>query len=119
MNLFSPNVAYASERLDKFLLNVNGQIINPLIVFLFSLALALFLYGLVEFLWNGGNDEKKTIGKSHMLWGVIGLTIMMGVWTILGILMSTFGIEGIKPEDGTVKLPEYNPNYPPNFPSRQ
>ena len=27
-----------------------------------------------------------------MIWGIIGITIMMGVWTILGILINTLGI---------------------------
>ena len=112
LDLFSTNIAYAS--LDSFVSNVGREIINPLIIFLFALALAYFLYGLVEFIANGANDEKKTTGKSHMLWGVVGLTIMMGVWFIMGVVLNTLGIEGqIKPQDGEVKLNEYNPKYPP------
>jgi len=55
---------------------------------------------------NQGNDEKKTSGKSHMLWGVVGITIMLGVWTILGIVLNTLGISKseINPEQGTVQL---------------
>lgn len=106
MNLFSTNVAYAaSTDLSGFIRNVDAFIINPLIVFLFALALAYFLYGLFEFIANGNNDEKKTTGKSHMLWGVIGFTIMMGVWFILGVILRTFNIQGIEPENGKVTLP--------------
>ncbi len=50
-----------------------------------------------------------------MLWGIIGLTIMMGVWFILGIIMNTFNIEGIDPEKGTVKLGEYTNNSQSNW----
>lgn len=108
MDLFSANIAYAaSKNLDQFLANVNAQIINPLITLLFALALAFFLYGVFEFLANGNNDEKKTVGKSHMLWGVVGLTIMVGVWAILNLILNTIGVEGIKPETGEVKLPPY------------
>jgi len=103
MDLFFPKVAYAS--MDTFLTNVNKEIINPLILLLFALALAYFLYGVFEFIGNGDNDEKKTTGKSHMLWGIIGITIMMGVWTILGVILNTLDIKGIDPEKGTVKLP--------------
>jgi len=109
MDLFSTKVAYAS--LDSFLGNVNTLIINPLIILLFALALAYFLYGMLEFIMNGANEEKRTSGKSHMLWGVVGLTIMIGVWTILGILLATLGIpkSQIDPEQGTVNLPDYSP----------
>ncbi|OGJ05811.1 hypothetical protein A2456_01705 [Candidatus Nomurabacteria bacterium RIFOXYC2_FULL_36_19] len=107
MDLFSTKIVYGAQSLNQFIANVDREIINPLILFLFALALVYFLYGLFEFIANGANDEKKTTGKSHMLWGVVGLTIMMGVWFILGVIMSTFNIEGIKPETGDVELPEY------------
>lgn len=116
MDLFSTKVAYgASKSINEFIGNVNTLIINPLIIFLFALALVYFFYGVFEFIVNQNNDEKKTKGKSHMLWGVIGLTIMMGVWAILGIILNTLGItpSQINPEEGTVTLPDYNPTFPP------
>jgi len=39
-----------------------------------------------------------------MLWGVIGIAIMLGAFTILNVVMNTFGIKGINPEQGTVQL---------------
>ena len=108
MDLFTTKVAYAS--FSSFLTNVDNQIVNPLILFLFALAVVYFLYGLLEFIGNGANDEKKTTGKSHMLWGVVGLTIMMGVWTILNVILNTFNIKNqIDPENGTVHLDTYTP----------
>ena len=111
-------VAFASDRLDEFLGNVNSMIINPLIILLFALALVYFLYGVFEFIAGQDNDEKKTEGKSHMIWGVIGITIMMGVWFILGVLLNTLGIpkSQIDPQEGTVDLPDYIPPSPNNLP---
>lgn len=112
MNLFWTNTAYAStggESIDTFISHVDKLIVNPLIILLFALALAYFLWGVFEFLSNQENEEKKTAGKKHMLWGIIGLTIMMGVWTILYIILNTFGITGITPEKGGVILNDYNP----------
>ena len=113
MDLLSTKITYAANSglasgtsLNEFIGNVDRMIINPLISFLFALAIVYFLYGVFEFLSNQENEEKKTTGKSHMIWGIIGITIMMGVWTILGILMSTLGISKgeIDPEQGTVQL---------------
>jgi|SRR3989344_871316 len=95
--------------MDAFLFNVNEHILNPLIIFLFAVAFVYFLFGVFMFIANAGNEEKKTTGKSHMLWGIIGLTIMMGVWAILNIILNTFNIRGINPEEGTVELNEYTP----------
>ena len=107
MDLLSTKIAYAS--LDSFIGNVDKLIINPLILFLFALAVVYFLWGVLEFLMNQGNDEKKTSGKSHMLWGIVGIVIMMGVWTILGMIINTFNIEEVNPKEGTVSLPSSNP----------
>ena len=102
MDLFSTKIAYAN--LDSFIRNVNSSIINPLITFLFALAIVFFLYGVFEFIMNQENEEKKTTGKSHIVWGIVGITIMMGVWTILNMVLATFNIKGIDPKEGTVEL---------------
>jgi succinate dehydrogenase/fumarate reductase cytochrome b subunit len=105
MDFFSTKIAYAD--LDTFIGKVDSLIINPLITLLFALAVVYFLYGMFEFIANAENDEKKTSGKQHMLWGVVGLTIMMGVWFILNVILSTFNISSdvVNPEKGTVNLP--------------
>lgn len=102
LDLFSTKIAYAD--FNSFLANVNTTIINPLITFLFALAVVYFLYGLLEFIMNQENEEKKTSGKSHILWGIIGITIMMSVFTIMNIIIATFDIKGITPEEGKVEL---------------
>ncbi len=102
LNFPGTEVAYAD--LNSFLINVSREIINPLITLIFALAIVYFLYGVVEFLMNQDNDEKKTTGKSHMLWGVIGLTIMIGVITIMNMILDTLEIKGIDVQNGTVDL---------------
>jgi len=112
MDLFFPNIAYAS--LDSFVLNVENLIIDPLIKFLFALAVVYFLYGVFQFLANQENEEKKTAGKQHMLYGVIGITIMMGVWFILDVILRTINIPSsdIDPKTGRVRLNDYTPTPP-------
>lgn len=118
MGLFGAQTAYA-ETLNEFIGNADNLIINPIIKLLFALAVVYFLYGVFEFILNQQSEEKKTTGKSHMLWGVIGITIMIGVWSILTVLLNTFGLSNqVKvsdPQNGKVDitLPDYNPTYPP------
>ncbi|MBP9715353.1 MAG: hypothetical protein KBD52_02595 [Candidatus Pacebacteria bacterium] len=101
MNLFFINTAYASA--DTFIANVNKLIVNPLIGLMFAVALAYFLYGITEFLMNTENEEKRTAGKSHMLWGIIGLFIMFAVWGLLNLIINTFDLKGVHPDSNTVK----------------
>ena len=106
-NFLVPNIAYAD--FDSFLKNVNSQIVNPLIGLLFALAIAYFLWGVFMFLTNMDNEGERDKGKMHMLWGIIGLTIMLGVWGILNLVLNTLNIDYIKPKEGKVDLPTYEP----------
>ncbi len=110
MDIFATKIAHAS--VDSFVAKVSDSIINPLIYFLFALAVVYFLWGSMEFMLNQDNEEKKTEGRSHMLWGVMGIAIMMSVWAILGVVLSTLGINKseIDPEKNHVDLSDYNPS---------
>lgn len=109
MDLFSTKIAYAD--LDGVLGHINTLIVNPLIELLFALAVVYFLFGVYEFISSQESEEGKTKGKEHMLWGVIGITIMMAVWTILSIILNTLQIpkNEIDPENNKVSLPPYKP----------
>ena len=95
-------VAYAG--FNGFVTKVNTFIVNPIIEILFAIALVIFLWGVLEFLFNLDNDEKRSTGKSHMLWGFVGFLIMFGVFTIMNMLIKTFNIQGVNPEEGKVEL---------------
>jgi hypothetical protein len=87
-------IAYAATTFDTFLGKLNAKIINPAIEFAFIIALLVFLYGVMEFIRGADNDKKRSDGKQHILWGLIGFVIMFGVWGIINILINTFGIKG-------------------------
>lgn len=76
----------------EFLKKVETAIITPLIVLLFALALAYFLWGLFVFIQNTDSDEGRSEGKQHMIWGIIGMVIMIAARTIIEIGLRTFGV---------------------------
>lgn len=63
-------------------------ILNPLIGLMFAVALAVFIWGIVEFIWNSGSEDKRTTGKQHIIWGLVGLLIMSTVAGIIQIIKS-------------------------------
>ncbi len=90
-----PLVAHAAS-IDEFLGKVNAKIINPLIELSFIVALVVFLFGMMEFIRGASNEEKRTKGKQHMLWGIVGFLIMFGVFGIITLLANTFGIKNVE-----------------------
>lgn len=87
MNLLFIPVAEASV---KTLMNsITKVIINPLIVLIFALAVVLFVYGLVRYLISPDSEEVKKSSKSSMFWGLVGILIMVSVYSIIKIIINT------------------------------
>ncbi len=84
-------IAYAKS-FDEIVFSINRTIINPLIQFAFIIAFVIFLWGVLEYLRNANSPEGRKKGQDHMIWGIIGFVIMIGVYGILTILTRTFGI---------------------------
>lgn len=101
--LFTP-VAYAS--VDTFIKKLNKFIFNPIIVFLIILAVVYFIYGLFEYIKGSDSGSARETGQRHMIWGLIGLFIMVAVFYILKVLMGTIGIteDQINPATGEVNI---------------
>lgn len=75
--------------IDQFINNLVRVVVNPLIQLLFAAALVYFIWGVFVYLKDSGNDASRTTGKQHMLWGIIGMAIMAGVFGILEITLRT------------------------------
>lgn len=84
-------IAYAADGVPGLLSKINQVLINPLIILLFAAALCLFLYGVFEFFRNYDNATAQKEGKNHMIWGIIGLFIMMSAYAIINVVMDTLG----------------------------
>lgn len=67
-------------------------IISPLIALLFALATFLMIWGAFQFIAGAGNEKNREKGKQHLLWGLIGLFIMVAARGILFIVGNTFGV---------------------------
>lgn len=72
---------------------ITSAIINPIIALIFAAGFLVFVWGIVQFMVGLSQDsEQKDDGKRHMLWGVIGMAIMIAALGILRLIANTFGI---------------------------
>ncbi len=72
---------------------IERVIIFPLITLMMAVALLVFLYGGYEFVSGAGDEGARSKGKAHMLYGIIGLLVMISAYAILAIATGTFGID--------------------------
>ena len=84
----SQATAAASSLVSK----IEDVILFPLILLMMGVALLVFLWGMFQFVANATSEQGREDGKQHMLWGIIGLLIMLSAYAILNIATSTFGI---------------------------
>jgi uncharacterized membrane protein YidH (DUF202 family) len=68
-------------------------IVNPIIQVFFAVATIVFVYGVFEFIQKTDNPEGRKKGQQHMLWGIIGLAIMVSVFTIMRIIINSIGAD--------------------------
>lgn len=77
---------------DQLLNNIVSYILNPIIALLFSVGLLIFFWGIVEFIRNAENEDSRKTGTQHMLYGVIGMFIMVAAKGIIAIIKNTIGV---------------------------
>lgn len=69
-------------------------LLNTVVVpVIFALAFAAFIWGVVNYFFlNGGDEKKRAEGRSFIFWGIIGIVILFSVWGFVNLLLSTLGI---------------------------
>lgn len=77
-----------------FLTKINEAILFPLLTLMMALALVIFLYGAFEYVKNAGSEQGREQGRNHLIWGVIGMLVMLSAFAILTIAANTFGLQG-------------------------
>ena len=78
-----------STIVQPYINNLYVVIFNPLIMVFFFIAFIYFAFGIIKMLANPGDEQKRSEGKSHILWGIIGMTIMLTVYGIIALIGGT------------------------------
>jgi len=82
----------ASAEAAAFVAKVNTVFLFPLISLLMGIAFIVFLYGSAVYVMNAGNETARAEGKKHIMYGIIGLVVMVSAYTLLTIAANTFGL---------------------------
>lgn len=85
--------------LTTFFASING-IINIVVPFLIGIAVLMVIIGIFRMVINAGDEEARDAGKQWVIWGVIGIVLMLAVWGLVALLAGTFsGLTGAGRED--------------------
>jgi len=84
--------AEAGDVARGFLDKLNQAILFPFITLLMAVALVVFLYGCFLFIKGAAEPGAREIGRQHILWGIVGMVVMVSAYAILSIAANTFGV---------------------------
>jgi hypothetical protein len=103
----SPFVVFAQSVQDTcsdvYTTTTLASILCKLSVLLNTVIPVLIVLGVIYFIWGvityviAGEDEAKTKGRNMMIYGLIGLLVIVSVWGLVNILRNSFGIYGTAP----------------------
>lgn len=75
----------------KNILKGAGDLLNLLIPILIALAVVVFFWGLVKYVYGGGKDTSK--GRQIMLSGLVALFVMISVWGLVRLMQTALGVD--------------------------
>jgi len=59
----------------------------------FVLVTLYFFFGVMQYILASGDETKVAQGRMHMMWGIVGMAVMLAAWGLVNMVISYFGIE--------------------------
>ncbi|MFA6432282.1 MAG: pilin [Candidatus Paceibacterota bacterium] len=96
--VLAPSVAFAQRAvtdvnsLSQKLTGIGNTVIGILI----AVAVIFLIVNVVLFIVNAGGDDRKKY-QSAILWGIVGLFVILSIWGLVNILSNTFNTQNQAP----------------------
>jgi len=68
-----------------------GRLVASLVPILVTLALVVFIWGLIRYIWGGTKADHKA-GRNIMIAGLISLFVIVSVWGIIFLAQDALGV---------------------------
>ena len=85
-----PAVAYAALSNFRDLVNLLVVLFNQAIAVMVGLGVVYLLFGVVKTIMHADNEQIRSDGRQMMLYGVIALFVIVSMWGLVNVLVSTF-----------------------------
>jgi len=76
---------------DAIITKLTTAIITPLLTLVFAVAFIVFMWGVFQYLIATNDPAARAQGSQHMIWGVIGMAIMLSAYGIINFVINTLG----------------------------
>jgi hypothetical protein len=99
---FTPLLASAAT--VESILEITKDILDFIIPMLMILATVVFLWGVIMYITAAGDEDRLKLSRTYMIYGLVGLFVMVAVWGIINALVTTFDVggEGVPERPGSL-----------------
>ncbi len=89
----APSVALAQNlgNLETLLRSI-GRLVGIALPIVVAIALLVFFWGLVKFIFSAAGDEAHKAGQNLMVWGLVALFVMVAVWGLVRFIGNAIGV---------------------------
>lgn len=84
-----------AQTTDTFrdLVGVFLDILNSVVALIVALAVVTFIWGVLKYITAGESEEKIREGRNYIIFGIIGIFVMVSVWGLVALLVNTFELD--------------------------
>jgi hypothetical protein len=100
---FSPLVVFAQASLDT-LIDKFTYYLSFALPILVSVAVVWFVWQVIKYTISGEGD-KRDEAKSGIIWGIVGLAVIVSIWGLVEFLTTTLGLDPVSAPDVSNLLP--------------
>jgi len=86
--LLLPALVSAQTTVESFLSGTVLGILNAAIRVMVALATLVFIYGVIKYIAAGGDPEATKKARSFIIWSIIGLALIIGIWGVANFLLT-------------------------------
>lgn len=78
--------------ISGFLARLSG-VLDSIIPFIIGLAVFIIIWGIFRYITEAANEEKRAEARQFIVWGTIGVFMMISIWGFVTVLVNTFAVD--------------------------
>jgi uncharacterized membrane protein len=77
----------------EFMAKISTVIVQPILALVFGIAFIIFIWGVFVYIRDSDDDKGRAEGQRSILWGLVGMVIMISAFGIINIIQGTIGVD--------------------------
>lgn len=73
-------------------------LVNYLVPIILGIIVITFVWKSTQFILKSDNAEERSKGRMYLVYGILGLVIVLSVWSIVALFLGVIGVPPVVPQ---------------------